>query len=129
MSSPCSPEAVASWPASPANTIHGALGTFNKPSAVERGEPGAWKQCRFRLQRRPALLVASACLHLIGPMPQAPVAQPKAFPVQRQQVPDLDGQHAWTDPTMGKKGVPASCHHPSWKPRQLRHEESPSKQK
>lgn len=68
----------------PASTLSSALGTFNKPSAVQRGEPRAGRRCHFRLQSQSALLVASACLHSVGLTPQAPWPSPKAFPVRRQ---------------------------------------------
>lgn len=67
-----------------ASTLSRALGTLNKPSAVEQGEPRAGRQHCFRLQSRPELLVASECFHLVRPMPQAPWPSPKACPIRRQ---------------------------------------------
>lgn len=67
----CSPGACqAYWvaPAQEAGMLPGALGTVKRPSTEEQGSARSQRQRPCRLQSRPVLLVASACLHLIGPM-------------------------------------------------------------
>ena len=73
-----------------AGVLPGAPGTISEPSAVERGKPGASAELP-RLQSRPACPVASACPHLVGPIPQAPLPSPQALPVRRQWGPGPGG--------------------------------------
>lgn len=66
--SPCLPGVVTDWP-------EPQPGTLTTISCVG-GKPGAGRQHCFLLQSQPVLLVMFAYLHLVGWMPQAPLAQP-----------------------------------------------------